>query len=112
MFFGPCMADETRIRLIAHLAGDLTRPYSRIHQRHRCHRRVSMRARAPSRIWTASAWSALYPRRVTIGKADDLLDGWRTLEKIRLLVNQVWARRPTIIPSFELRAQAVRTGDL
>jgi ArsR family metal-binding transcriptional regulator len=48
---------------------------------------------------------SLYPRRVTIGKADDLLDGWRTLEKIRVLVNQVWARRATIVPSFELRSK-------
>jgi ArsR family metal-binding transcriptional regulator len=103
MFFGPCMADETRIRLIAHLAGDLTAalPY--------------LNATMPQASFNAGPCTltymdgqrliSLYPRRVTIGKADDLLDGWRTLEKIRLLVNQVWARRATIIPSFELRAK-------
>jgi ArsR family metal-binding transcriptional regulator len=103
MFFGTCMADETRIRLIAFLAGDLTAvlPY--------------LNATMPQACFNAGPCTltymdgrrliSLYPRRVTIGKADDLPDGWRTLEKIRVLVNQVWARRATLVPSFELRAK-------
>jgi ArsR family metal-binding transcriptional regulator len=103
MFFGPCMADESRIRLIARLAGDLTAvlPY--------------LNATMPQARFNAGPCTLTYmdgqrlisldPRRVTIGKADDLLDGWRTLERIRVLVNQVWARRATIVPSFELRSK-------
>ncbi len=103
MFFGPCMADETRIRLIAHVAGDLTRalPY--------------LNATMPHASFNAGPCTLTYmdgqrlislsPRRVTIGKADDLRDGWRTLESIRMNANQVWARRATIVPSFERRTK-------
>lgn len=103
MFFGPCMADENRIRLIAFLAGDLTAvlPY--------------LNATMPQACFNAGPCTltymdgrrliGLHPRRVTIGRADGLTDGWRTLEKIRVLVNRVWARRATLVPSFELRAK-------
>lgn len=103
MFFGPCMADESRIRLIAHLAGDLTAalPY--------------LNATMPQASFNAGPCTLTYmdghrmvsvsPRRVAIGKADDLLDGWRTLERIRTVVNQAWARRATIAPSFERRTK-------
>ena len=110
MFFGPCMADESRIRLIAHLAGDLTGvlPY--------------LNATMPQACFNAAAGTltfmdgqrliCLYPRRVTVGKADDLADGWRTLEKIRMLVNQTWARRATLVPVLRNAFQTARTGDL
>ena len=103
MFFGPCMADESRIRLIAHLAGDLTAalPY--------------VNATMPQASFNAGPCTLTYmdghrmvsvsPRRVAIGKADDLVDGWRTLERIRIIVNQAWARRAAIVPSFERRTK-------
>jgi ArsR family metal-binding transcriptional regulator len=103
MFFGPCMADESRIRLIAHLAGDVAAalPY--------------VNATMPNASFNAGPCTLTYmdghrmvsvsPRRVAIGKADDLVDGWRTLERIRIIVNQAWARRAAIVPSFELRAR-------
>jgi ArsR family metal-binding transcriptional regulator len=103
MFFGPCMADESRIRLIAHLSGDLRAvlPY--------------VNSTMPQACFNAGPCTltfmdgprliSLYPRRVTIGKADDLVDGWRTLEEIRVLVNRIWARRSTIVPSYELRSK-------
>jgi ArsR family metal-binding transcriptional regulator len=47
----------------------------------------------------------LYPRRVTIGKADDLVDGWRTLEFLRVLANSVWARRAAIPPSYDMKSK-------
>jgi ArsR family metal-binding transcriptional regulator len=86
MFFGPCMADENRIRLIAFLAGDLTAvlPYLNATMPQACFNAgpctlTYMDGRRPI---------GLHPRRVTIGRADGLTDGWRTLEKIRVLVNQ------------------------
>jgi ArsR family metal-binding transcriptional regulator len=103
MFYGPCTADESRIRLIARLAGDLKAvlPYMNATMPQACFNSVpcTLTYMDGRRLVT------LYPRRVTISKADDLLDGWRTLEKIRVLVNQVWARRATIVPSFELRSK-------
>jgi ArsR family metal-binding transcriptional regulator len=103
MFYGPCMADETRVRLIAHLEGDLTAalPY--------------LNGTMPQASFNAEAGTltfmdgqrliTLYPRRVAIGKAEDLLDGWRMLEKVRVLVNTAWARRAAIVPSSVLRAK-------
>ncbi len=96
MFFGPCMADEKRVRLTAHLTGDLTAvlPY--------------LNATMPQACFNAGPCSltfmegqrmvTLYPRRIAIGKADGLVDSWRTLEKIRLLVNRTWAQRESITP--------------
>ena len=37
------------------------------------------------------------------GKADEIGDAWRTLERIRLWANDVWARRAAIEPSYEMR---------
>lgn len=103
MFFGPCMADDTRIRLIAHLAGDLTTvlPYLNSTMPQACFNAgpCTLTFMDGPRLIT------LYPQRVAIGKADDLVDGWRTLEKIRVLVNKTWARRGAIVPSFVLRAK-------
>ena len=46
---------------------------------------------------------SLYPRRITVAKADELVDAWRTLEAIRQRLNQTWARRASIAPSYEMR---------
>ncbi len=97
------MADEDRIRLIARLAGDLTAalPY--------------LNATMPNASFSPGSLTltfmdghrmvTLSARRIALGKADDLVDGWRTLENIRVLVNQTWARRASIVPLFELRAK-------
>ena len=103
MFFGPCMADETRVRLIAHLTGDLAAvlPY--------------LNSRMPQACFNAGPCTltfmdgqrmvTLYPRRIAIGKADELVDAWRTLEKIRMLVNTTWAQRSAIVPSYVRRSK-------
>ncbi len=103
MFFGPCMADENKIRLIAHLAGDLTPALPYVNG---TMPQASFNS-GPSTLTYLDGQRliTLYPSRVTIGKADDLIDGWRTLEKIRVLVNQVWQQRTSIEPSFELRSR-------
>jgi ArsR family metal-binding transcriptional regulator len=103
MFFGPCMADEARIRLIAHLDGDLTAalPYVNATMPQACFNA------GPSTLtfMDGQRMITLYPRRIAIGKADDLVDGWRTLERIRVLVNGTWARRGAIVPSCVLRSK-------
>jgi ArsR family metal-binding transcriptional regulator len=103
MFFGPCMADETRIRLIAHLAGDLTAvlPYVNSTMPQGCFNAGP----CTFTFMDGQRMITLYPRRIAIGKADDLVDGWRTLEKIRVLVNKTWARRATIVPSYVRRSK-------
>jgi ArsR family metal-binding transcriptional regulator len=103
MYYGPCVADETRIRLIAHLAGDLTPvlPYlnGTLPQ-------ASFNARSSTLTFMdGRRLITLYPRRIAIGKADGLVDGWRTLERIRILANRTWARHAELVPSSVLRAK-------
>jgi ArsR family metal-binding transcriptional regulator len=101
MFLGPCVADETKIRLIAHLEGDLgpVLPY--------------LNAVIPQASYTPAGETltymegyrmiALYRQRITIAKADEIVDAWRTLEDIRQLAEQTWRDRNSIEPSFEIR---------
>lgn len=46
---------------------------------------------------------SLYSKRITIAKADDLIDAWRLLEKIRILTNTIWLKKDTIQPCYEMR---------
>ncbi len=101
MVLSPCVADYRKIRLIAHLEGDLgpVLPY--------------LNAVLPQASYAPTADTltfmdgyrmiALYPRRITIAKADEIVDAWLTLERIRLLVVQTRSDRDRITPSFETR---------
>jgi ArsR family metal-binding transcriptional regulator len=101
MFLGPCVADETKIRLIAHLEGDLgpVLPY--------LNAVISQASYTPAAetltYMEGYRMIALYRHRITIAKADEIVDAWRTLEDIRQLAAQTWSDRNAIEPSFEIR---------
>ena len=96
-----CVADRDRLRLTAHLSGDVADvlPY--------------LNAVMPQGSYVATLpvftfmvghrMVSLFRDRVGIAKADDIVDAWATLERLRCLANDVWARRAEITPSFELR---------
>jgi ArsR family metal-binding transcriptional regulator len=101
MVLGPCVADETKIRLIAHIEGDLgpVLPYLNA---------VMQQASYTPAAETLTFMEgyrmiALYRERITIAKADEIVDAWRTLDDIRRLVEQTWRDRNQIEPSFEIR---------
>lgn len=101
MVLAPCVADPTKIRLIAHLSGNLAgaMPYLNavMHE-------ASFNPSAPALTYMDGyRFIALYPRRIAVAKADDLVDGWRVLECIRRRANKTWARRAEIEPSYERR---------
>jgi ArsR family metal-binding transcriptional regulator len=103
MFFGPCMADETKVRLVAHLSGDVTEalPYLNAEMRQACYNPAG-----PSLTFMEGyRLATLYPRRVALGKADEIVDACRVLEALRARVNQVWARRASITPSRAMRTK-------
>jgi len=97
----PCVADLNKIRLIAHIDGDMAPvlPY--------------LNSVMPQASYTPDTETltimdghrmvALYPRRITIAKADEIVDAWLTLERIRQLVEGTWADREQIAPCFETR---------
>ncbi len=101
MVLAPCVADAAKIRLIAHLSGNLAAvfPY--------------LNAEIPQATYVREAETftymdgyrliSLYARRITLAKADELVDAWRSLEEIRCRVNQTWGRRASIEPCYELR---------
>jgi ArsR family metal-binding transcriptional regulator len=101
MVLAPCVADETKIRMIAHLDGDLgpVLPY--------------LNAVMPTASYAPTAdlltfmdgyrMITLYRQRITIAKADEIVDGWLTLERIRRVVEQTWGDRNRIEPSYEIR---------
>jgi ArsR family metal-binding transcriptional regulator len=97
----PCVADLTKIRLIAHTSGDMAKvfPYLNAEMRE-----ASYNAKGPTfTFMDGYRLVSMYPQRIAVAKADDLVDGWRTLEAIRCRVNDVWARRAEIEPSDEMR---------
>jgi ArsR family metal-binding transcriptional regulator len=101
MVLAPCVADAYRIRLIAHIGGSLgpVLPY--------------LNAEMPHAIFNARSQALTYmdeyrmmtlcDRRITIAKADEIVDAWRILESIRRRAADVWARRATIRPNYERR---------
>lgn len=100
MVIAPCVADTTKLRLIAHLSGDiaLALPFLNAEMRGGCYNR-------DGDLFTfmdGHRMITLYPRRISMAKADDIVDGWRSLEKIRCMVNDVYARRASIEPSYEM----------
>ena len=101
MVLAPCVADTTKIRLIAHLSGDLTEvfPFLNAVMREACYNLHGPTFTFLDRYRMVS----VYPRRIAVAKADDLVDGWRVLATMRQRANEVWARRAEIEPSCEMR---------
>jgi ArsR family metal-binding transcriptional regulator len=96
-----CVADGTKIRLIAHLSGDLSEVFGYLNaEMHEAHYNP---AGPTFSFMERHRMVSMYARRIAIAKADDLVDGWRLLEQIRRRVNATWARRDRIVPSDEIR---------
>ena len=98
---GPCVADLSKIRVIAHISGDLTAvlPYLNAEMA----RATYCRDAETLTYMDGYRLVSLYARRLTVAKADELVDAWRTLEGIRCLVNDTWRRRNSIRPCWEMR---------
>jgi len=97
----PCVADDTKIRFVAELSGDLgeVMPYLNAVMP-----QVSYSPRAQTVTYMEQhRMIVLYPRRITVAKADDIVDAWFCLERIRRQVNQTWEQRGRIEPCFETR---------
>ena len=97
----PCVADLARLRLTAHLSGDVAEalPYLNTVMP-----QGSYVAKLP--VFTfmdGHRIVSLFRDRIAVAKANDIVDAWATLERVRCLANGVWSRRDAIAPSFELR---------
>ena len=101
MVLAPCVADATKIRLIVHLSGDLADVFPYMNA---VMREASYNRNGPTfTFMDGYRMISIYPRRIAVAKADEILDGWRTLEAIRRRANETWACRASIAPSYEMR---------
>ena len=101
MVLQPCFADDTKIRLVAHLAGGLgpVLPYLNAVMR-----QASYTAATNTLTYMdGDRMIALYSGRITIAKADEIVDAWLTLDRIRQTVDETWARRDRIVPCYDSR---------
>lgn len=97
----PCVADLRRLRLTAHISGDVADalPYLNAEMP-----QASYMANVPVLTFMdGHRMVSLYRDRIAVAKADDIVDAWATFERLRVLVNEAWARREEIEPSAELR---------
>ena len=86
-----CIADPSRLRLIAHFSGDVAEalPY------------LNAEILKGSYVPTLPVFTymdghrmvSLFRDRIGIAKANDIVDAWASLERVRCLANDVWARR-------------------
>ncbi|MCX5653152.1 MAG: hypothetical protein NTY65_00655 [Planctomycetota bacterium] len=97
----PCVADLTKIRLIAHTSGNMAEafPYMNAEMREASYNAKGLTFTFMDQYRMIS----MYPQRIAVAKADEIVDGWRTLEMIRCRVNDAWARRARIEPCYEMR---------
>lgn len=101
MVLAPCVADETKIRIVAHISGDLTEVFPYLNAEMK---QASYNVHGPTfTFMDGYRMISLYPRRIAVAKADEIVDAWRVLEELRRRVNDTWARRQEIEPSYERR---------
>jgi ArsR family metal-binding transcriptional regulator len=101
MMLAPCLADDRKVRLIAHISGQMADAFPYLNA-------VTAAANYHEGGQTLTFMEGyrlitLYPQKVAIAKADDLVDGWHLLESIRCRINQTYAKRDVIEPLYVQR---------
>ncbi|PIV83764.1 MAG: hypothetical protein COW52_08345 [Nitrospirae bacterium CG17_big_fil_post_rev_8_21_14_2_50_50_9] len=97
----PCVADPTKIRILADVSGDMGAvfPYLNTEMKE-----VFYNPQGQTLTFMEDyRMICLTPRGIAVAKADEIVDAWRVLEMISRRVNETWARRHEIEPSYEMR---------
>jgi ArsR family metal-binding transcriptional regulator len=98
-YVAPCMADERKIRLIAYLNRDITEilPYlNAVIKGASYNKGASTLTYAKERRLIN-----LYNMKITIAKANDIIDAWHILDEIKILINRTYENRANIKPNHE-----------
>jgi ArsR family metal-binding transcriptional regulator len=98
-YVAPCMADEKKIRLIGYFDRNITEilPYiNAVIKGASYNKNASTLTYAKERRLIN-----LYNIKVTIAKADDIVDAWIVLDEVKKLVNDTYRIRDTIKPNYE-----------
>lgn len=98
-YVAPCMADEKKIRLIGYFDRDITEilPYiNAVIKGASYNKNASTLTYAKERRLIN-----LYNIKITVAKANDIIDAWVVLGEIKKLVNDTYRRRDSIKPNYE-----------
>ncbi|MCX5678884.1 MAG: hypothetical protein NTY76_07245 [Candidatus Omnitrophica bacterium] len=98
-YVSPCMADEKKIRLIAYFDRDISGllPYiNAVMKGASYNKNASTLTYAKERRLIN-----LYNIKVTIAKADDIINAWMVLDEVKRLINDIHSRRDSIKPNYE-----------
>jgi len=98
-YVAPCMADEKKIRLIGYFDRDIAEilPYLNA-----IIKGASYNKGASILTYTKERRLInLYNIKITIAKADDIIDAWKVLDEVKELVNKTYKNRDVIKPSYE-----------
>ncbi|MGD0336005.1 MAG: (Fe-S)-binding protein [Candidatus Omnitrophota bacterium] len=98
-YVAPCMADEKKIRLIGYFDRDITEilPYiNAVIKGASYNKAASTLTYAKERRLIN-----LYNIKITIAKADDIIDAWHILDEVKALINNTYKNRAGIKPSYE-----------
>ena len=98
-YVAPCMADEKKIRLIGYFDRDITGvlPYlNAVIKGASYNKGASTLTYAKERRLIN-----LYNIKITIAKADDIIDAWHILDEIKALINNTHKNRENIKPNYE-----------
>ena len=98
-YVAPCMADEKKIRLIGYFDRDITEilPYiNAVIKGASYNKGASTLTFAKERRLIN-----LYNMKITIAKADDIIDAWHILDEVKILINKTYKNRVNIKPNHE-----------
>lgn len=98
-YVAPCMADEKKIRLIGYFDRDITEilPYlNSVIKGASYNKGASTLTYAKERRLIN-----FYNIKITIAKADDIIDAWHILNEVKVLINKTYKNRGSIKPSYE-----------
>lgn len=98
-YVAPCMADEKKIRLIGYFDRDITEilPYLNA-----VIKGASYNKHAATLTYAKGRRLVnLYNIKITIAKADDIIDAWKVLDEVRGLINRTYENRNTIKPNYD-----------
>ena len=100
-YVAPCIADEKKIRLIAYFDRDISEilPYlNAVIKGASYNKNASTLTYAKGRRLIN-----LYNIKVTVAKADNILDAWGVLDEVKKLINDTYRDRDSIKPNYDGR---------
>lgn len=102
-YVAPCIADETKIRLIAYFSQDISDVLPYLNS---VIKGASYNKNANTLTFTKERRIInLYNIKVAISKVNDIIDAWQILDELKDLINNTYKNRDKIKPNYESRVK-------